>query len=153
MTFSFTQALQAGVEAARNLLENLEREREALVADDLDGFLQLTEGKKERIAALEAFDRQRLAALRQAGLGEDEAGMEALLAGDPRADTLWRELLHVLQSCQRLNEINGRIIQARKRQVEQALSILRGQLGSEKLAYDRQGRITGTDPGLPLGKV
>ncbi len=153
MTLPFAQTLQTGVEAARRLLENLEREHEALIADDLDGFLRLTEDKKERISALETFDQQRLAALRQAGVGEDEAGMEALLAGDPRANTLWRQLLHILQSCQRLNEINGRIIQTRKRQVEQAMELLRGQLGSERLAYDRQGRVTVSNRGTPLGKV
>ncbi len=151
----FLRALEQGRQAASGLLELLQREHQALVDDALDDFITLSEEKRARIAELETFDRHRARLLGDAGLSDDEAGMTDFLSRCPSdsAAQHWQAFLELLYRCQDQNEINGRMIHARRRQVEEALAILRGQLGTSELAYDPQGRPTTPAASKPIAKA
>lgn len=154
----FLHALHEGWQAAQALLDFLQRENEALVKDALDDFLELSNKKKEKIATLEAFDRTRAALLKAAGLSDDEAGMQAFLGRccNPQTSEVsqqWEKFLEVLKACQQQNETNGCMIHARQRQIQEALAILRGQLGTAEVAYDQQGRTTTASASTPIAKV
>lgn len=142
----FLQLVQRGIRSAHELLAFLKQENTALTADDLDTFLELAQQKKEKIAALEAIDRQRAALLQTAGLADDEQGSAAFLSQcSTQAASLpqqWDEFLTTLKACQQQNETNGRMIHARQHQLQEALAILRGQFGEDGLAYDQQGKPT-----------
>ncbi len=153
----FLEIVRDGMESARKLLSFLEQENTALRNNDLDGFLDLAQRKKAEIAVLEGIEQRRAALLHSIGLAGDERGMADFLIRHDNEHTdmrgHWQKFLGLLKACQRLNDTNGRMIHARQQQLQQALEILRGQLGSGELAYDQQGKTTKDITPTPLAKA
>lgn len=100
--------------ACSELEKALHDERDALDRSDADALDAASARKAERLQALEALDAERrhLAAHPDADPQVTPAGWDALVA---RLDT-----------CQRLNTINGRIVESRLTHVREAIAVITG---------------------------
>src|SRR5690625_2924066 len=100
-----------------------------------------TEAKDQLLAQLGARSQQRQQWLVQANLSRDQHGWVEFL--HRQADTRaliepWQELTERFSECQKLNEINGKIIGRSRQTLGQLLNILRGQASGPQL-YNADG--------------
>lgn len=139
-----TAALQQEVDAAGRLLDILNQEHAALSATDAAAIEQVGELKQEALNTLEERGKQRAAVVSTAGCKGDRQDVEALIERcDPQGRTdlagFWHQLLERAAECQRLNLVNGAIIQSSFRFSQQALAVLRGQPPTATPEYGPDG--------------
>lgn len=118
--------LERAIELATELRAVLLEEQNALAERDFDALEAVVSRKVDAVAALEAADNDLRRLEDSAGFATDSS-IARLRA---RFDTLARE-------CSVLNACNGQAIHARRTQIDQRLSVLRG--GSETTTYGRHG--------------
>lgn len=147
------------LEAGGHLLEQLRQETAALQSGD-PGRVELTQGPKQSaLAAFAALDSERERLLREAGVGDTSADIEAWLSqADPRRDgsalARWRRLLALARECRQQNQVNGALIQAGLRHARQVFALLGGQAPDEIAPYaPPQGRKPEAPGGHSLGKA
>lgn len=120
------QTLREQVDCARTLLETLAAEKAALLQKQPPETLeQLTAAKAAAVDTL----RRLAEPLRRLG-GSSASEVEAVLArlpDGPQALGLWRELQGLATRCQRANQENAALLEARHRQVRDTLRQLRGE--------------------------
>ena len=125
----FVTGLRAERDAFRALCQLLESEQACLVESDIEGLLQLTSVKSERVDRLMELAQQRVDYLESVGLSGGGNGMGEWLAahaGVQRAELtqLWDELVRFAANARSLNEINGKLITTRLSHNQAALSAL-----------------------------
>ena len=125
----FVAGLRAERDAFRALCQLLESEQACLVESDIEGLLQLTGAKSERVDRLMDLAQQRADHLASIGLSGGGNGMSEWLAahaGVQRAELtqLWDELVCLASNARSLNEINGKLITTRLSHNQAALSAL-----------------------------
>lgn len=127
--------------AIEQLAELLTTERDYLQTRQHEQLPDLIEAKDQLLAQLGARSQQRQQWLVQANLSRDQHGWVEFL--HRQADTRaliepWQELIEQFSECQKLNEINGKIIGRSRQTLGQLLNILRGQASGPQL-YNADG--------------
>lgn len=142
------QRLEQEAEQLELLASALEAEHEALSRNDLEGLETVIADKEARVARVQEYGEARSRLLEAAGLTVDEAGMAAALGQvapelrEPLAQT-WQSIKERLQTCQRQNEINGRVVREGMRLSRQALHLLVGGDTPGSELYGRDGNTVG----------
>jgi flagella synthesis protein FlgN len=133
--------LETERDALRAFAALLQTEQELLVAENVHRLQELAEQKSRAATQLAALIQNRLDALRSAGVSE----LGAWLA-DHAPDMLpvWHDIQQLSQQAQRLNSVNGELIQVRLRHNQQALAALNAAAGESAMLYGRDGQ-----PNLP----
>ncbi|WP_207887376.1 flagella synthesis protein FlgN [Pseudomonas sp. 30_B] len=141
------------IDAARQLLQLIDDEYQALQARDLAQLQQLLERKVPLMQQLERNGRERATALQQAGVSVDRQGLEQFAQRSGNSELLARgdELGALLDQCQDANQRNGRIIRAGQASTGRLLDILRGQ--DTPNLYDRRGSSTQSSRQRPLSQA
>jgi flagella synthesis protein FlgN len=125
----FVAGLRAERETFHALCEILQSEQACLVNSDVDGLLQLTQVKSEKVDALVALAQRRVDHLEAAGLSSGQDGMADWLAAQSsvqRAELtqVWQELVRFAADARSLNDINGKLITTRLSHNQEALAAL-----------------------------
>lgn len=123
------EVLSPTVEAARRLKGALEDERSALENEDTSALAAAGSRKRVHIGELERLEGQRRQMLARFRYENDLKSMRSFIEScDDRGvlSARWRELIDLLEQCRHLNTVNGTVVQARRHQVSEALSIVRG---------------------------
>lgn len=136
--------LQDEIRQTQNLHESLQLESETLVTRDTDALDKVTRAKLEQLRTLELLGKQRDTLL-------------STVDGDPlnessQLSALWQQLLSLAAECQKINRINGGIIEVSFRQSQQALDILQGKSSKSEL-YDGSGQTTRSASSNQLAQV
>ena len=142
---SVAQLLQGEVDAATGLVKLLREERDVLSGRDLERLRPLLEQKQEQLTRLGELSRQREDLLKASGYSSDREGLEACTRhNDARGqlETLWQELVALLQECQKQTRINSGIVELSQQHIEQTLHALRGETPQTEL-YDPKGKTVG----------
>jgi flagella synthesis protein FlgN len=123
------EILSPTVEAARRLKGALEDERSALENEDMPGLAAAGSRKRVHIGELEKLEARRRQLLERFRYDNDLSSMRSFIEACDDNGVLaarWRELIEVLEQCRHLNTVNGTVVQARRHQVAEALSVVRG---------------------------
>ncbi len=145
---SVEQVIEFTAQCADAMLKCLLAEREHLLARNPDAIQETTRTKLALFDQLEKLETRRHQFLANAGYGTDNNGMVRLLKHMPNGARLgarWNKVLDDLARCREANQVNGGILELGRRQAEQALAILRGQV-SQTRVYGAGG-----DTSLSLG--
>lgn len=126
--------LRQQLDCTRRLLQALEIEKNALLADDAGLLEQVTATKS---AAADALRRLGEPLLRLRAAQGPLAAHFARLPEGPQLLADWQELLELAQRCQRANQDNAMLLEVRHRQVRQTLQNLRGDMPAQ--TYGRGG--------------
>ena len=105
----------------------LDEERSALTGAQADRLPDIATEKSTLAARLNQLEAQRDALLTASGFPHGRAGIDAWLAGRPKADAdrgRWNELLKLALQARDGNETNGRLINILLKQNQEALSVL-----------------------------
>lgn len=147
--------LQQEQAALKGFIALLQQEQAALVAANVEQLESLSELKQKHSEQLNSIAQQRVAMLERSGFKPDAAGVKAWLAGQPASMTeSWKKLLESAQIAQRLNQINGQLIQTHMQHNQLALATLMNAANrADVYGADGQPR-TGTGPTQRIiGKV
>ena len=131
---------------AADLLDVLERERDALAAGRVEDIDACGAHKLSLLSELETLETDRAALASAASItpmGLDDALAAAGLAAS--AAPGWEALLGALRACHEANAVNGQITLQRRRHVERALHILRGTGRDNAGLYGPDGRDAPVD--------
>lgn len=153
---SLEAVLNQELECTESLLASLETERAALAGRDANALARSTEAKLAQIQRLESLEGQREHLLAALGFAGEPADLGSWLGNLPgtqrRLHGLWQRILANTEACRTANLTNGGILEANRQHVEQALSILRGQVGSTSV-YASNGETASSLGQRDLGKV
>ncbi|BBB25138.1 flagella synthesis protein FlgN [Amphritea japonica] len=135
----------------------LDQEYEALQQRNIEQLQELVEQKTEALQQLEENNQVRNQLFISAGITPDKAGLQAFQAELDEADaktfsTLWNQLEKVLLQVNDKNKRNELIITRNSRNLEQLLSILRGQ-NQKNTLYDQSGEKGNYSAQNSLGKA
>ena len=150
--------LQQQTQGATQLLQILQSENDALVKRDIENIQHLSQQKSEQSTTLEQLAQQQSQLLQALGLPCSSEGLNRFISGltqnlATQLRKKQQQLQTLLESCQRLNLVNGNIIAANRYSAETALAILRGQFGSNNLVYSAGGQTVTTPSSKPLIKA
>lgn len=146
-----------GVVFLGTLKNLLDLEYQALQQRNLEQLQALVEQKTEALQQLEENNQTRNQLFISAGITPDKAGLQAFKAELNETDaiafsTLWNELEKVLLQVNDKNKRNELIITRNSRNLEQLLSILRGQ-NQKNTLYDQSGEKGNYSAQNSLGKA
>jgi len=131
------------------------QEREMLEQRQHDGLPQIIEQKDQLLDALAQSARQRQQILQALGLKPDTQNWQDLLSAHAalaESREPWHALKNAFGECQRLNDINGKMISRSKQTLGNLLNILRGQVATPQL-YTQTGATTGSASAHTLAKA
>ena len=131
------------------LLDLLQREREALEQRDYDTFQKIIGQKKQLISELELHSLVRQQLLNAAGFTDESNTLDTVDVQAPTVANAWRHLGEQWKRCQELNDINERIAQRTRLVVSQVLDLLRGQTNQPKL-YTSKGNAQASGGGRTI---
>lgn len=109
------------------LEQQLEREHEHLVANDVESLERAGNARQATVAALLKLEDERRALCRMLGQGEDRTGLAALFAWcDPQGSlaTAQAECARLAANCRARNERNGALVTARLNRLAGMLEML-----------------------------
>lgn len=134
--------------AWQEVIALLEREEAALIAGDTDALAALTDSKLEKLDALSAHGRARVAYFAAHRVEATPAGIRAWLArhDDPALAVQWLALEDCERRARALNARIGTLIDMRLAATRQALNVLIGALPDESRLYGPAGK-----PDTPAG--
>ncbi len=139
-----TVLIQNEIDAINALFSVLKQEFEAFkTSTNAEDITHLAIKKEQLLAAMEVATQQRI-------LGITTSDPDLLT--EPLR-SMWETLLTLAKSCQHLNQINGGIINTTKRHVEQATTILHGQLPTSELRYGSSGETVAETSQRSLAKA
>ena len=131
--------LETALSEATVLRDALERECRALTRIDADELALAGERKHAALEVLDRLEQQRRTLCASGGVEADADGMDALLARYDASGEIaehWKALIATLGDCRRANAENGTLVASQRRQVLEALNVLRG---SGQALYGRHG--------------
>lgn len=132
----------------RKFVAALDSERQALLNNDTDSLLTLSEAKSQAAGQLMEMGKSR----RKALLANSGDSMETWLARHaPGSLTVWSEIRKLAAQAQNLNSTNGELINARMRHNQQALSALQSAAKSAAGLYGPDGQANISSTGRHLG--
>ena len=133
-------AAEAGVVSAFVLL--LKQEQEALKLGEVDVLSEIIERKSAAVSELAPLSTARNAALANAGLASDRAGIDAWLQKQPNDKAVrqnWGNLQVLAAEAKELNRVNGELIGLRIRHNADLLESLLSQANRQDL-YSADGQ-------------
>ncbi len=142
----------ASTEQLKNLLL---QERELLEKREHDNLPSIIDQKDQLLDALAQNARQRQQLLQNLGLKTNAQSWEDLLSAHTALAPLresWKALTDAFSECQRLNDVNGKMIARSKQTLGNLLNILRGQVAAPQL-YTQSGATTGNVSSHTLAKA
>lgn len=149
------QMIAQDTNATHQLKALLLQERELLEQREHEGLPAIIERKDQLLDILGQSARQRQQLLQSLGLKTDSQSWDDLLSAHAALTPLresWRTLTEAFSECQRLNEINGKMISRSKQTLGNLLNILRGQVATPQL-YTQSGSTAGTSARHTLAKA
>lgn len=133
-------------DCAADLHQVLIEERSALESRDSGALESTTAEKKHHLNRLEQLDSKRGDLSAKYGFGMQMADMPELIAWCDQDQAIaknWLGFVEIAKDCGSLNMTNGSIIQMRRQQIKQSLSVLRS--GSDdRETYGSNGEETST---------
>ncbi|MCG5501215.1 flagella synthesis protein FlgN [Ectothiorhodospira lacustris] len=138
------QILTHSVREASSLEHALQLEGQALSARDLDTLNLAIAEKQRQVERLEQLTREQGALLKREGYENNAQGMACCLRDwdtERILSPVWDRLVDIIARCRQLNLTNGGVVETKRRHVEQALHILRGEDARTEL-YGPRGRTT-----------
>jgi flagellar biosynthesis/type III secretory pathway chaperone len=138
----FDGVLQRQMHCCDEMLAVLEREKSALLDNELDVLLEAGAEKNRLLDMLELLESERQQLAADPGYTD--------LKNDPRFEASWNALLVRLDACREKNRNNGALVTARQELLARTLSAL--QL-SEPRTYDASGRAAQTSVARTFGRV
>ncbi len=115
--------LEDQLATSRTLHEILGLEQRAIAERDYDAMHQCGEDKQTQLVRLESLEIERRQLFDAMGL-DDKTELE-----DPVLTELWHNVLDMLATCQKANEVNGAIVRTQRAQIQRALDLLAGSEG------------------------
>lgn len=134
------QLIEDDIPPTQELLDLLEKEAVALHGRDMPMLEHILARKQSLIVLLEQQGQRRKLLLTGLGLSPDRAGVQVLAAQSPNGEILLQQLdalSQLLDTCQKVNETNGRIIQMQQHTTANQIRILNG--GDSPSLYDSRG--------------
>ena len=131
---------------ARALLDVLGRERVALAGLPTEGLQEIFDRKAELADALDRLESARRARW---------PGAPDVLIGHLSAEGIvrWNAYVETLAACRETNAISGRLVQARQRNVREAIAVLRGSADTTAITYTSSGGKPDDHDSLTLGSA
>lgn len=129
--------------AWKQLVGTLIQEQVMLRDGNIDTLTELATHKRNLVVALAPHIKARGKLLLDNNYPSTDSGMESMIkqTGNTQAALVWREIRETERMARDLNQINGRLINMRMGSVEQALNVLSGAAGGQKL-YNPGGQAT-----------
>lgn len=132
----------------RKFVELLATEQQALLNNDTDSLLTLSENKTQTTNQLIEMRNVRRAAL----LTNTSDSMESWVAKQAaQHQKLWAEIITLAAQAQNLNTTNGELIQSRMRNNQQALGVLYNSSSNAAGIYGPDGQANIANAGRHLG--
>jgi flagellar biosynthesis/type III secretory pathway chaperone len=119
----------------KQLVATLIQEQVVLRDGNIDTLTDLAAHKRNLVVSLAPHIKTRGKLLIDNSLPSTDQGMESMIqqSGNRQASLVWREIRETERMARDLNQINGRLINLRMGSVEQALNVLSGAAGGQKL--------------------
>jgi flagellar biosynthesis/type III secretory pathway chaperone len=140
---------------AQRLLRRLETEQEPITRRDTDALAKIISEKEHDLTELQTLGAACARLLQTTGRSPDRSGFDdCLRACDPDGELHARAQKRdrVLGQCQRLNRINGGVLELTRRGVEQALALLHDRATDDN-TYGPAGRPVGQIGSRSLAKA
>ena len=132
----------------RKFIVLLTSEQQALLNNDTESLLTLSEAKTQAASQLIEMSNSR----RKALLTNSTDSMENWLARHaPNSQAMWSEIRKLAAQAQQLNSTNGELINSRMRHNQQALSALHNAAKSAAGLYGPDGQANLSSSGRHLG--
>ncbi|MFV3406138.1 MULTISPECIES: flagella synthesis protein FlgN [Pseudomonas] len=134
------QLIEDDIAPTEELLDLLKREAVALHGRDMVVLEQILARKQSLIVLLEQQGQRRNQLLIGQGFSADRAGVMAVAAQSANGDIILQQLdvlTQLMDTCQKVNETNGRIIQMQQNVTANQIRILNG--GDSPSLYDSRG--------------
>lgn len=147
--------ISVDITTAESLIALMTHERELLEQRQHDGLADLIEQKNNLLSSLGENALQRQSLLQSLNLQADAEGWETLLSTHPALNdcrTPWKKLTQLFAECQRLNEINGKMINRSRQTLGNLLNIVRGQSAAPAL-YNQSGVASGNGSSHSVTRV
>lgn len=136
-------AMLAAIMAERDALSDfvalLKQEELVLIAGDTDLLSRLVASSFEQSQKIASITQAREQLMKSNGLSIDRDGMELWLKSHPQSRKDWDELLRLTEEARLTNESNGRLIDLRLTQNQQALSVLQAAAQGSASLYGPDG--------------
>jgi flagellar biosynthesis/type III secretory pathway chaperone len=136
------------------LAQQLQREHELLVANDVDGLDQAADARQASVVALSRLDQDRRNLCRMLGYSADQLGLAALLKWcDPRGSlgAAHTAASTQAQRCREQNDRNGALVNARLNRLSGMLDMLNGSPAAGR-TYESRGSAR-SQPGIAAGRM
>lgn len=132
----------------RKFVVLLSSEQQALLDNDTDRLLALSEAKTQAVSLLMEMSNSR----RKALLTNSNDSMETWIAKHaPGSQMLWADIRKLAAQAQQLNSTNGELIQSRMRNNQQALGVLYNSSKNAAGIYGPDGQANIGSSGRHLG--
>ncbi len=132
---------------AKELLTLLEQEQQALVDGESEALMTILSEKEKQARQMAAVQNQLTTLAQSHNYTDPENGLVDFIKNSDTSGNLfpeWSALLNIAESCRRLNEANGATVNLKKRFNDNALAILRGQIGGgNATTYSKAGVSSG----------
>ena len=122
------------------VIELLQEERSLLAGAELDGKVlgEIAQRKQELLARLEASETLRQGVQRRLGYTDGTEGARQA-AADAGCEPAWTQTLELTREAQRLNALNGKLVELRMEQNSRLLDFIHQ--AAEKTVYRSSGRV------------
>ncbi|MFM9885927.1 MAG: flagella synthesis protein FlgN [Burkholderiales bacterium] len=125
--------------AMEDVIAILRREQEQLVSGSSDGLDSVVSEKNASLDMLELKRQDRLTTMKKVGAPNDPGTINQFVGADATLSRLWQRLRALARECQRINALNGRLVNVRLQFVDGRLDALRRVCGNQSV-YDTGGR-------------
>lgn len=125
---------------SQDMVHHLEMERAALLTGDTAALEQASQAKQRLMVALEQLDTER-------------SQLVPLAPTSAEIDACWQGVLGHLRTCHDFNRRNGTLVGQRLRQVQQMLSLLKGDTAPNQGVYGRAGHLESVTKSNRLASV
>ncbi len=154
---TFTASLSDAVILIEQLDQALDEERKVLGQRDVDRLNTIVKHKCELLDALERNSRLRRELLENHDVAPTAAGFRQYLAALPPSiagplQTHWENVERKLERCRDANNVNGKVLQRSRQQIQAQLEIMRGQDSNPRL-YNDSGTTRTVAHQQPLAKA
>lgn len=138
------QVIEHDCQLANQLKTILQEEKTLLEQRQYNAHSELVQTKTQRLIALEDADQKRRQLLAEMGFSADRDGFEAFLKNVPaswqeRFRQHWDQLSDTMNTCGRLNRVNGKILAHAQHSMERLMTIIKGTV-NQVAVYQANGR-------------
>jgi flagella synthesis protein FlgN len=138
------QAMEQDLALATRLKSILQEEKSCLELRQYPAYQQVVKAKTDLLLQLDQADHQRKQLMESMGFNADRSGFMAFLQFVPASWKdkyleIWESLSDTMNTCARLNKVNGKILAHSQNAIERLMVIILGQ-GSQPSIYQANGR-------------